>query len=99
MATAQALDFRRFTPNKGTQKAREVIRIHKEHLCVDSPLYNDHNSMKKLVKSGEVLEERQKMVDTVGLICVLWVVYQSPKHMRWLPLHGIRFIHHLSYLQ
>jgi histidine ammonia-lyase len=56
MAAAQALDFRQFTPGKGTQKAREVIRKHVAHLEVDRPLYPDHNAMKALVKSGEILE-------------------------------------------
>lgn len=62
MAAAQALDFREFTPGKGSQKAREVIRKYVEHLEVDRPLYNDHNTMKKLVQSGEILEEVEKVV-------------------------------------
>lgn len=62
MAAAQALDFREFQPGKGTQCAREVIRKYVEHLHVDRPLYNDHNAMKKLVKSGEILEEVEKVV-------------------------------------
>ncbi len=66
MAAAQALDFRKFTPGKGTQKAREVIRKHVEHLEVDRPLYNDHNKMKALVKSGEILEEVEKTVGKLG---------------------------------
>ena len=56
MAAAQALDFREFTPGKGTQKAREIIRKHVAHLEEDRPLYPDHNAMKTLVKSGEILE-------------------------------------------
>ena len=66
MAAAQALDFREFTPGKGTQKAREVIRKYVEHLHVDRPLYNDHNAMKKLVKSGEILREVEKVVGGMG---------------------------------
>jgi histidine ammonia-lyase len=66
MAAAQALDFRQFTPGKGTRKAREVIRSHVEHLEVDRPLYNDHNKMKALVKSGEILEEVEKVVGKLG---------------------------------
>jgi len=65
MAGAQALDFRKFTPGKGTQKAREVIRRHVAHLEVDRPLYNDHNRMKELVKSGEILEEVEKVVGSL----------------------------------
>ena len=62
MAAAQALDFREFTPGKGTQAARETIRKHVAHLEVDRPLYPDHNAMKALVKSGEILEEVEKAV-------------------------------------
>ena len=62
MAAAQALDFREFTPGMGSQKARDVIRKYVEHLHVDRPLYNDHNAMKRLVKSGEILEEVEKAV-------------------------------------
>lgn len=57
MAAAQALDFRDFTPGKGVQKAHEVVRRHVAHLDVDRPLYPDHNTMKELVKSGEILAE------------------------------------------
>ncbi|HEX9386246.1 MAG TPA: aromatic amino acid ammonia-lyase [Anaerolineales bacterium] len=66
MAAAQALDFREFHPGKGTQCAREVIRKHVEHLHVDRPLYNDHNTMKALVKSGEILGEVEKVVGELG---------------------------------
>jgi histidine ammonia-lyase len=62
MAAAQALDFREFTPGKGTQKAREVIRKYVKHLEVDRPLYPDHNAMMALVKSGEILDEVTKVV-------------------------------------
>ena len=55
MAAAQALDFREFTPGKGTQKAREIIRKHVAHLEEDRPLYPDHNTMKTLVKSEDIL--------------------------------------------
>jgi histidine ammonia-lyase len=56
MAAAQALDFREFTPGKGVQIARQVIRKHVDHLDIDRPLFADHNTMKALVKSCEILE-------------------------------------------
>ncbi|KXK16015.1 MAG: histidine ammonia-lyase [Chloroflexi bacterium OLB14] len=62
MAAAQALDFREFTAGKGSLKAREVIRKHVEHLEIDRPLYNDHNKMKALVKSAEILDEVEKAI-------------------------------------
>jgi histidine ammonia-lyase len=64
MAGAQALDFRTFAPGNGTQKAREVIRRHVTHLEVDRPLFNDHNAMKALVQSGELLTEVEAAVGT-----------------------------------
>jgi len=66
MAAAQALDFREFTPGKGVSKAHEVIRRHVAHLEVDRPLYNDHNTMKALVKSGEILSEVEQVVGALG---------------------------------
>lgn len=66
MAAAQALDFREFTAGKGSLKAREVIRRHVEHLEVDRPLYNDHNKMKALVKSGEILVEVEEAIGSLG---------------------------------
>ncbi len=65
MAAAQALDFRDFTPGRGVNKAREVIRRHVAHLDEDRPLYPDHNAMKELVKSGEILEEVEKAVGSL----------------------------------
>ncbi|OGN89022.1 MAG: phenylalanine ammonia-lyase [Chloroflexi bacterium RBG_13_48_10] len=65
MAAAQALDFREFTPGKGVQAARKVIRKYVAHLDEDRPLYPDHNRMKELVRSGEILEEVEKVVGTL----------------------------------
>jgi histidine ammonia-lyase len=56
MGAAQALDFRDFAPGKGVQTAKDVIRKYVEHLDEDRPLYPDHNVMKALVKSGEIVE-------------------------------------------
>jgi histidine ammonia-lyase len=62
MAAAQALDFRQFTPGKGSNKAREIIRKYVKHLTIDRPLYPDHNKMKALVESGEILTEVEKEI-------------------------------------
>jgi histidine ammonia-lyase len=66
MAAAQALDFRQFTPGKGTQTAREVIRRHVRHLDIDRPLFDDHNAMKALVKSGDILAAVEREVGELG---------------------------------
>jgi len=66
MAAAQALDFRKFQSGKGTQTARATIRKHVQHLEVDRPLYPDHNAMKALVKSGEILDEVEKGIGKLG---------------------------------
>jgi histidine ammonia-lyase len=56
MAAAQALDFRTFNPGRGTRAAKAVVRKHVERLDEDRPLYPDHNRMKDLVRSCEILE-------------------------------------------
>ncbi len=66
MAAAQALDFREFSPGAGVAKAREVIRRHVEHLDEDRPLYADHDRMKALVASGEILDEVERTVGSLS---------------------------------
>ncbi|MCX6567075.1 MAG: aromatic amino acid ammonia-lyase [Candidatus Aminicenantes bacterium] len=66
MAAAQGLDFREFTPGAGTRAAHAVVRKHIAHLDEDRPLYVDHNKMKALVKSGEILDEVEKAVGSLG---------------------------------
>jgi histidine ammonia-lyase len=56
MCAAQALDFRDFAFGRGVTKAREVVRKYVPHLDEDRPLYPDHNTMKALVKSCEILD-------------------------------------------
>jgi histidine ammonia-lyase len=65
MGAAQALDFREFSPGHGVQTARNVIRKHVEHLGEDRPLYPDHNTMKELVRSGEILEAVEAAVGSL----------------------------------
>lgn len=65
MAAAQALDFREFEPGKGVKAAKSVIRKHVEHLDVDRPLYSDHDAMKNLVKSCEILEAVEREVGSL----------------------------------
>ena len=62
MAAAQGLDFREFTPGAGVRAAKAAIRRHVTHLDVDRPLHVDHNIMKALVKSGEILDDVEKAV-------------------------------------
>jgi histidine ammonia-lyase len=66
MAAAQALDFRDYKFGKGVTKAKEVIRKHVKFLDEDRPLYPDHNKMKELVKSCEILKEVEKDVGSLG---------------------------------
>jgi len=66
MAAAQALDFRDYQFGTGVQKAHEIIRKHVEFLDVDRPLYKDHNSMKELVKSCEILDEVEEIIGSIG---------------------------------
>ena len=66
MGAAQALDFREFTPGKGVTVAKEVIRQHVAHLDIDRPLNIDHNIMKEVVKSGEILEVVEQAIGSLG---------------------------------
>ncbi len=66
MAAAQALDFREFTPGLGVRTAHGVIRRHVAHLDEDRPLYPDHQVMMALVRSGEILEEVERAVGSLG---------------------------------
>ena len=66
MAAAQALDFRKHKPGNGVVKAKEVIRKHVKFLDIDRPLYDDHNKVKALVKSCEILEAVEKKVGNLG---------------------------------
>lgn len=65
MAAAQALDFREHKTGKGVAKAKEIIRKHVEFLDVDRPLYPDHNKMKELIKSCEILEAVEEEVGSL----------------------------------
>lgn len=65
MAAAQALDFRSFKPGLGVVTAKNVIRQYVEFLDEDRPLYPDHNKMKDLVKSCEIL---QKVEEKIGVL-------------------------------
>ena len=65
MGAAQGLDFRDFSPGKGVQTAKDVIRKHVDYLDEDRPLYPDHNVMKALVESGEILEAVEKAIGSL----------------------------------
>lgn len=70
MAAAQALDLRQkfetpFEWGKGTKVAHNTIRRHVEYLDIDRPLYPDHNKMKSLVKSCEILTEVEKAIGSL----------------------------------
>ncbi|MHC1708299.1 MAG: histidine ammonia-lyase [Bacteroidales bacterium] len=62
MAAAQALDLRKkydeqkYEFGNGTKIAHQIIRKHVDYLDIDRPLYDDHNKMKALVKSCEILK-------------------------------------------
>ncbi|MCD4817692.1 MAG: aromatic amino acid ammonia-lyase [Candidatus Cloacimonetes bacterium] len=62
IAAAQALDFRDFTPGKGTQAAHSVIRKVVDHLDVDRPLFNDHNNIRETVKNRDILHAVEEAI-------------------------------------
>jgi len=65
MAAAQALDFREHRLGKGVQIARDTIRKHIDHLDEDRPLYDDHDKIKKLVQSNEILDEVENCIGEI----------------------------------
>jgi histidine ammonia-lyase len=69
MAAAQALDFREFTPGRGTLAGRAAVRKVVEHLDVDRPLFPDHNAMAAAVERCEVLDAVQA---EVGALATSW---------------------------
>jgi histidine ammonia-lyase len=64
-AAAQALDIRKFNTGKGVTKARQIIRKYVDYLYIYSPLYKDHNAMKALIKSGEILDAVEKEIGSL----------------------------------
>jgi histidine ammonia-lyase len=65
MAAAQALDFREFSFGKGVNKARQIIRNLVPHLEEDRPLHRDHNIMKTLVRSGQILDAVEEEIGSL----------------------------------
>ena len=56
MAAAQALDFRDHKFGSGVEEAKKIIRKYVEFLDEDRPLYKDHDAMKRLVQSKEIVD-------------------------------------------
>ena len=56
IAAAQALDFRDFTPGRGTLAAKAAVRRTSRILDEDRPLFPDHNAMMAAVKDLDVLD-------------------------------------------
>jgi len=71
MAAAQALDLRqkfdeqKYDFGKGTATAHQVIRKYVNYLDIDRPLFDDHNAMKALVESCEILHEVEKTIGSL----------------------------------
>ncbi len=69
IAAAQALDFREFTPGRGSLAGRAAVRKVVEHLEVDRPLFPDHNAMKAAVEGCVVLDAVQA---EIGELATSW---------------------------
>jgi len=66
LAGAQGLDLRKpLKPGKGIRAAYDVIRRHVPKLEEDRPLFEDHNKMIEVLKSGELL---RAVEETIGEI-------------------------------
>jgi histidine ammonia-lyase len=67
MAAAQALDFREYTPGKGTLAAKAAVRKFVAHLDEDRPLYPDHNAMLDAVKGRAILDAVEAEVGPLAI--------------------------------
>jgi len=65
MAAAQALDIRGGKMGKGTSIAHKVIRKYIDYLDEDRPLYDDHNKIKAVVESNEILHETENCIGEI----------------------------------
>ena len=66
MAGAQAVDIRKpVKPSPGVEAAYRVIRKYVAYLDEDRPLYDDINTLKDVVQSGEILEAVEKAVGSL----------------------------------
>jgi histidine ammonia-lyase len=64
---AQAYEFRKpLQPGKGCLAAYRCIREHCERLVEDRPLYNDINTMTRLVQEGEILAAVESAIGELG---------------------------------
>lgn len=69
IAAAQALDFREFTPGRGTLAGKAAVREVVAHLGEDRPLFTDHNNMTEAVARCRVLDAVEKQV---GVLASSW---------------------------
>ena len=53
----EPIDFREHKLGDGVKLAKKKIRDFVDFLDIDRPLYDDHNTMKNLVKKGDILEK------------------------------------------
>jgi histidine ammonia-lyase len=67
MAAAQALDFRPYTPGRGTLAAKAEVRKHVDFLEEDRPLYPDHNRMLALAKSLDILTAVEEEIGELAI--------------------------------
>lgn len=67
IAAAQALDFRDYTPGKGTRAAHKAVRKVVDHLDVDRPLFDDHNNMMEAVKNRDILHAVEEEIGALKI--------------------------------
>ena len=65
MAAAQALDFREHQFGQGVKIAKDTIIKHIDYLDEDRPLYDDHNKIKAVVESNEILHETENCIGEI----------------------------------
>jgi histidine ammonia-lyase len=66
MAGAQAIDFREWSPGRGTRAAHDAVREIVDYLDEDRPLYPDHNAMAEAVRECRVLDAVTAQIGALG---------------------------------
>ena len=62
MAAAQALDFRSHKLGYGVSESKKIIRNHVDFLDEDRPLYKDHDTMKAILKKGDMSKQIESIL-------------------------------------
>ncbi len=62
IVASQALDFFELNPSKASERAKEIVRKYVRELKEDRAMYEDIEKIEKLVHSGEIVREVERVI-------------------------------------